>query len=82
VQKDLKDVAVVEQPPRMEGRLMFMILAPTPKVAQRARELARQAAGGAKQRPQETAKPAPSSAPEAEVGTVEAGTQDAPGLAH
>lgn len=45
VAKDLKEVAVVEQPPRMEGRLMFMILAPTPKVAQRAREQARQAAG-------------------------------------
>ncbi|WP_438503358.1 translation initiation factor IF-3 [Corallococcus aberystwythensis] len=43
VVKDLKDVAVVEQNPRMEGRQMFMILAPNPKVAQRARELARQA---------------------------------------
>jgi translation initiation factor IF-3 len=48
VAKDLKDIAVVEQTPRMEGRLMFMILAPTPKVAQKARELARQAAGGGK----------------------------------
>jgi translation initiation factor IF-3 len=44
VAKDLKDIAVVEQTPRMEGRLMFMILAPTPKVAQKAREAARQAA--------------------------------------
>jgi translation initiation factor IF-3 len=42
--KDLKDVAVVEQMPRMEGRQMFMIIAPNPKVAQRARELARQQA--------------------------------------
>jgi len=48
VQKDLQDVAVVEQPPRMEGRLMFMILAPTAKVAQKAREQARQAALSAK----------------------------------
>ena len=48
VAKDLQDVAVVEQAPRMEGRLMFMILAPTPKVAQRARELAKQAALAAK----------------------------------
>lgn len=47
VAKDLKDVAVVEQMPRMEGRLMFMILAPTPKVAQKARELVRQAARSA-----------------------------------
>jgi translation initiation factor IF-3 len=44
VVKDLKDVAVVEQMPRMEGRQMFMIIAPNPKVAQRARELARQQA--------------------------------------
>ncbi|MBN9685574.1 MULTISPECIES: translation initiation factor IF-3 [unclassified Corallococcus] len=43
VVKDLKEIAVVEQNPRMEGRQMFMILAPNPKVAQRARELARQA---------------------------------------
>jgi translation initiation factor IF-3 len=44
VNKDLKEVAVVEQAPRMEGRQMFMILAPNPKVAQRARDLARQQA--------------------------------------
>ncbi|WP_370452428.1 translation initiation factor IF-3 [Corallococcus sp. CA054B] len=51
VTKDLKEIAVVEQNPRMEGRQMFMILAPNPKVAQRARELARQAveAAGKKQ---------------------------------
>ena len=51
VAKDLKEVAIVEQPPRMEGRLMFMILAPTPKVAQKARELVRQAAVAAKRTP-------------------------------
>ncbi|WP_434391616.1 translation initiation factor IF-3 [Melittangium boletus] len=44
VVKDLKDVAVVEQMPRMEGRQMFMIIAPNPKVAQRARDLVRQQA--------------------------------------
>ena len=44
VVKDVKDVGVIEQPPRMEGRQMFMILAPNPKVAQRARDLARQQA--------------------------------------
>ncbi|MBN1208350.1 MAG: translation initiation factor IF-3 [Myxococcaceae bacterium] len=64
VANDLKDVAVVEQPARMEGRLMYMILAPTPKVAQRAREQARQAAGSAK-KPPSAEKPAPASAPEA-----------------
>ncbi len=47
VNKDLKDTAVVEQAPRMEGRQMFMILAPNPKVAQRARDQARQQAEAA-----------------------------------
>jgi translation initiation factor IF-3 len=51
VAEDLKEVAVVEQAPRMEGRLMFMILAPTPKVAQKARERVRQAANAAKRAP-------------------------------
>jgi translation initiation factor IF-3 len=41
--RDTKDIAVVEQPPRMEGRQLFMIIAPNPKVAQRAREVQRQA---------------------------------------
>lgn len=57
VAKDLKEVAIVEQPPRMEGRLMFMILAPTPKVAQKARELVRQAATAAKRTPPPGEKP-------------------------
>ena len=36
--EDLKDVAVIESAPRIEGRLMFMILAPNPKMLQRLRE--------------------------------------------
>ena len=40
VVQDLKDVAVVESTPRMEGRQMFMILSPNAKVAQTDRELA------------------------------------------
>ena len=44
VVKDVKDIGIVEQAPRMEGRQMFMILSPNPKVAQRARDLARQQA--------------------------------------
>jgi translation initiation factor IF-3 len=51
VANDLKEVAVIEQAPRMEGRLMFMILAPTIKVAQKARELVRLAANAAKRAP-------------------------------
>ncbi|MFN0061241.1 MAG: translation initiation factor IF-3 [Myxococcaceae bacterium] len=42
--KDIKDIGVVEQTPRMEGRNLFIILAPNPKVAARAREQARQQA--------------------------------------
>ena len=36
VVQDLKDVAIVESTPRMEGRQMFMILSPNAKVAQKA----------------------------------------------
>jgi len=46
--KDCKDVGQVEMAPRMEGRQMFMILAPSAKVAQRARDLARQQAEASK----------------------------------
>jgi translation initiation factor IF-3 len=65
VVKDLKDIAVVEQAPRMEGRFMFMILAPTPKIAQRAREMAKQAAASAKRAAPSPEKPAAAKAPEA-----------------
>jgi translation initiation factor IF-3 len=41
VVQDLKEVAVVEQTPRLEGKQMFMILAPNSKVAQRARDAQR-----------------------------------------
>ncbi len=65
VMGDLKDMAVIESAPRMEGRLMFMILAPSPTMlqAQRARAQAAQAAtaaagAGSPPRP-EAAAPAP-----------------------
>ncbi|MCC6335360.1 MAG: translation initiation factor IF-3 [Myxococcales bacterium] len=47
VVKDTRDIAIVEQPPRMEGRSLFMIIGPNPKVAQRARDLQRQALASA-----------------------------------
>ena len=65
VMGDLKEMAVIESAPRMEGRLMFMILAPSPKMlqAQRARAQAAQAApaaAGAGSPPRsEAAAPAP-----------------------
>ena len=85
VANDLKDVAVVEMPPRMEGRMMFMILAPTPKVAQRAREAVKQAAANAKKSPPPASaagagKPAPAEkAPEA--APQEAAPSPSPGPA-
>jgi translation initiation factor IF-3 len=44
---DLKDVAVIESVPRMEGRQMFMILAPNPKMLQAQRSRADAAAKAA-----------------------------------
>ncbi|MBL8950027.1 MAG: translation initiation factor IF-3 [Myxococcaceae bacterium] len=42
--KDTKDIAVIETPPRMEGRQMFMIISPNSKTAQKARDHHRQQA--------------------------------------
>jgi len=69
---DVKDIAVVEQPSRMEGRQMYMILAPNPKVAQRARDQARQhlaALAASKKHAQEPPKAGSSSKPVPEPGT-------------
>ena len=44
--EDLKDVAVIEAAPRMEGRQMFMILAPNPKMLQAKRSRAEAARQG------------------------------------
>ena len=63
VVQDCKDIGVVEQPPRMEGRQMFMILAPNAKVAQRARDAARQAALPKKPAGPSAAAPNPKPAP-------------------
>jgi translation initiation factor IF-3 len=69
--EDIKDVAVIESVPRMEGRQMFMILAPNPKMlqAQRARAQAAQAAAPAgataPSTPAPAAEPAPAAPPAA-----------------
>jgi translation initiation factor IF-3 len=63
VVQDVKEVGIVEQAPRMEGRQMFMILAPNPKVAQRARDLARQQAQAKEGAPAPAAATAPAQAP-------------------
>jgi len=65
VVKDVKEIGVIEQPPRMEGRQMFMILAPNAKVAQRARELARQQLAAIASKKQQAHAPQPAHAPAA-----------------
>jgi translation initiation factor IF-3 len=58
--EDLRDVAVIESAPRMEGRQMFMILAPNPKMLQSQRDRAKAAAAAAAPAgAQATAAPAP-----------------------
>lgn len=64
VVKDVKDVGVVEQMPRMEGRQMFMILAPSPKILQKAREAARQSAQPPPAKKPEGHKPEGAAAPQ------------------
>jgi len=60
--EDLKDVAVIEAVPRMEGRQMFMILAPNPKMLQAQRSRAEAAAKAAAAKPAEGAPVAPAAA--------------------
>jgi translation initiation factor IF-3 len=73
---DLKEVAVIEAAPRMEGRQMFMILAPNPRMlqSQRDRAKAQGAAAGAA--------PAPAAAPPAPAAPAPAGgSNDTGGVA-
>jgi len=64
VVEDLKDIAVIEQAPRMEGRQMFMILAANPKAKAKAAASARPEAPKPAPQP-EAAKPRPAEAPSA-----------------
>jgi translation initiation factor IF-3 len=59
---DLKEVAVIEAAPRMEGRQMFMILAPNPRMLQSQRDRAK-AQGAAAATPAAPASPATPAAP-------------------
>ncbi|HET8724771.1 MAG TPA: translation initiation factor IF-3 [Anaeromyxobacteraceae bacterium] len=58
---DLKEVAVIEAAARMEGRQMFMILAPNPRMLQAQRDRAKAAAAAASAAP--AAQPAASAPP-------------------
>jgi translation initiation factor IF-3 len=59
--EDMKEVAVIEAAPRMEGRQMFMILAPNPKMLQRQRDQAKAAAAPSAAAPRPP--PAPGAVP-------------------
>jgi translation initiation factor IF-3 len=62
IETELKDIAVVEQPSRLEGRLLFMILAPNPRFLQQQRaqqQAAPHASGGQPARPGQPAGPRP-----------------------
>jgi translation initiation factor IF-3 len=60
--EDVKEVGVVEQPPRQEGRQMFMILAPNPKARAQLREQAQKTSTPEK-RPEGAPPPRPAQAP-------------------
>ena len=81
--EDLKDVAVIEAAPRMEGRQMFMILAPNPKMLQAQRSRAEAAARAAKFAAEESGlAAAPPAATPAEAAPAEsAAAPAAPGPA-
>jgi translation initiation factor IF-3 len=62
---ELKEIAVIEQSPRLEGRLLFMILAPNPRWVQQQRAAQEKAA-------QQAAKPAKPAVPKPAAGAPSA----------
>jgi translation initiation factor IF-3 len=79
---DLKEIAVIEATPRMEGRQMFMILAPNPKMlqAQRARAQAQAHAASQAAPPPRPDAPAPVEATVAQAppGTASGAAETGP----
>ena len=63
--EDLRDVAVIESAPRFEGRQMFMILAPNPRMLQAQRDRAKAEAEKAAKAASPAGAPAPAPAPDA-----------------
>ena len=61
--EDLKETAVIEAVPRMEGRQMFMILAPNPKMLQAQRSRAQAQAQAQPAAPRPPVEPRPEGAP-------------------
>src|SRR5690606_24013710 len=65
VANDVKDVGIIEQAPRQEGRQMFMILAPNPKYLAALRERARAEVEKKEKEKEKGEKPAEERRPEA-----------------
>lgn len=72
--EDVKDVAVIESAPRMEGRQMFMILSPNPKMLQRQRDQAKAKAATSAH----SAGGAPATAPTAPAAAAQPVAEPAP----
>ena len=79
IEIELKEVAVVEQPSRLEGRLLFMILAPNPRWVQSQQAKAEAAERAAKQLAK-APKPAPQPAASEDGAPAGAAAPDAPPL--
>jgi translation initiation factor IF-3 len=62
IEAELKDIAVVEQTARLEGRLLFMILAANPRFLQQQRSLQQQQQAPGQARPAQPAAPRPEAA--------------------
>jgi translation initiation factor IF-3 len=67
IAQDLKDIAIVEQAPRLEGRLLFMILAPNPRWLQSQRAKAAPSA-----QPANVPRPPPARPPPGQPGASQA----------
>ena len=86
IETDLKDIAVVEQPARLEGRFLFMILSANPRVLQAIKQREAAAEKAAAPKPAAPAAPAPAAppagatatGPEAAAGTPAAAAVAAP----
>jgi translation initiation factor IF-3 len=76
--EDVKEVAVIESAPRMEGRQMFMILSPNPKMLQRQRDQAKAKAALPAAHPPHAPAAAATTAAPAAPPAAEAPAPDAP----
>jgi translation initiation factor IF-3 len=69
--EDLRETAVIESAPRMEGRQMFMILAPNPRMLQASRDRAKAMAEKAAAQGEKPAAPPPAAAPTTQAPAAE-----------